>query len=601
MKMKIFSLIDSRPGRKPMRAILAGLLVCLGVAGPAWAQTADARLDAFFKAHLEATFQMQPLEATMLGDHRFDNRLDDISPAARERWQAQLRQELKALPKAVKYSELSRDGQIDYEIFRDDLTRGLWLAENTKPFAEDPRTYGRYLNDSVYLLVAQSTLPKETNIANAIARMDQMPRIIAEAEKSLTHPSRPILETAIRQNIGAINFYQSDLFNYTGETPQQEPLKAAAAKVVVALKDYQKFLEGPLRAHAEDNWRLGKSKFDQKFKLETGAGLTAEQNLADARAEFVRVHDALYLVARQLWPQYFPKQTFPPDDAAGRRETITKVIGAVSQEHGDATNLVADARASVERIKMFIRDRDYLRLPEPDHCDIIEMPEFRRGNSLAYLDNAPPLDPKAKSFYAVSPPPADWTPAQVKSFLEEYNRHMLQILTIHEAYPGHYVQLEYANRNPSLIRRVLQSGPLVEGWAVYGEITMLNEGYGGGDLRLRLMQLKFYLRAVANSILDYRMHCTQMTDAEAMQFLTEDAFQSEGEAKLKLIRAKQSSVQLSTYFVGRMAHYRLRQAVEREQGNQFDLGRYHEAVLAQGSLPVKYLPELVRTRLAQPR
>lgn len=580
---------------------LIGLVMLLGVTGSARAQDADARLEAFFKAHLETTFQMQPSEATGLGDHRFDNRLDDTSPAARERWRAQVRQELKALPKAVKYSELSRDGQIDYEILRDDLTRSLWLAENTRPFEEDPRTYGRYLNDSVYLLVAQSTLPKETNIANAIARMDQMPRIIAEAEKSLTHPSRPILETAIRQNLGAINFYQDELFHYTGETPQQEQLKAAAAKVVAALKNYQKFLEGPLRAKAEDNWRIGKSKFDQKFKLETGAGITAEQNLADARAEFVRVHDALYLVARQLWPQYFPKQTFPPDDAAGRREAITRVIDAVNQEHGDATNLVADARATVERIKTFIRDHDYLRLPEPDHCDIIEMPEFRRGNSLAYLDNAPPLDPQAKSFYAVSPPPADWTPAQVKSFLEEYNRHMLQILTIHEAYPGHYVQLEYANRNPSLIRRVLQSGPYVEGWAVYGEITMLNEGYGDGDLRLRLMQLKFYLRAVANSILDYQMHCTKMTDAEAMKFLTEDAFQSEGEAKLKIIRAKQSSVQLSTYFVGRMAHYRLRQQLERELGDKFDLGRYHEAVISQGSVPVKYLPELVRTRLAQPR
>ena len=198
----------------------------------------------------------------------------------------------------------------------------------------------------------------------------------------------------------------------------------------------------------------------------------------------------------------------------------------------------------------------------------------------------------------MSPPPADWTPPQANSYLEEYNRYMLKILTIHEAYPGHYVQFEYASHQPSLIRRVLQSGPYVEGWAVYGEITMLNEGFGEGDLRLRLMQLKFYLRAVANSMLDYQMHCTQMTDDEAMKFLTEDAFQSEGEAKLKVIRAKQSSVQLSTYFVGRMAHYRLHQAIERELGDRFNLARYHEAVLVQGAVPVKYLPELVRRRLS---
>src|SRR5216117_3088635 len=159
------------------------------------------------------------------------------------------------------------------------------------------------------------------------------------------------------------------------------------------------------------------------------------------------------------------------------------------------------------------------------------MPEFRRGNSLAYLDNAPPLDPDAASLYAISPPPLDWGAEKVKSFLEEYNRHMLQILTIHEAYPGHYVQLEYSNRSGSLIRRVLQSGVFIEGWAVYGEQTMLDQGYGEGDLPLRLSQLKFYLRAVANAILDHQMHSTKMTDGEALKFLTKGAFQSEGEAR----------------------------------------------------------------------
>jgi len=589
---------------KRMRFFAIGCLSLLlaNAASTSFAQSGeDDKLNHFFQHYLDEHFQRQPTEATTLGDHHFDAQLDDLSPAARAGWRKLTQQTLQDLPGQVDYKKLSRDGQIDFEIFQHDLQRQLWLADNTYPFAEDPRTYGGYLNDSVYLLVAQSTLPKETNIANAIARMAQMPRIIAEAEKSLTHPAKPILETAIRQNAGAISFYESDLFNYTGATPQQEKLKAAAARVVAALKDYQKFLEGPLQARAEDNWRLGKSRFAKKFELETGAGITAEQNLADAKAEFARVHAELYVVARQLWPQYFPKQNLPPDDAAGRREIITKVIGAVNQEHCDVTNLVADARATVEKIKAFIRERDYLRLPEPDNCAVIEMPEFRRGNSLAYLDSAPPLDPLAKSYYAVSPPPADWTPAQITSFLEEYNRHMLQVLTIHEAYPGHYVQFAYANRQPSLIRRVLQSGPYVEGWAVYGEVTMLNEGYGEGDLRLRLMQLKFYLRAVANSILDYRMHCTRLSDAEAMKFLTEEAFQSEGEAKLKIIRAKQSSVQLSTYFVGRMAHFRLHQQIERELADQFDLGRYHEAVISPGSIPVKYLPELVRERLAQPR
>jgi uncharacterized protein (DUF885 family) len=178
---------------------------------------------------------------------------------------------------------------------------------------------------------------------------------------------------------------------------------------------------------------------------------------------------------------------------------------------------------------------------------------------------------------------------------------MLQILTIHEAYPGHYVQLEYSNRHPSLIRKILSSGTFAEGWAVYTEQTMLDQGYGAGDLALRMNQLKFYLRAVTNAILDHKMHCTEMTDDEALALLTQRAFQSEGEARLKIIRAKQSSCQLSTYFVGRTAFYKLRQTLQRELGADFHLGRYHEAVLGNGTLPVKYLPEITRERLKQPR
>jgi uncharacterized protein (DUF885 family) len=220
---------------------------------------------------------------------------------------------------------------------------------------------------------------------------------------------------------------------------------------------------------------------------------------------------------------------------------------------------------------------------------------------VAFLEAAPPLDTAAASIYAISPPPHDWPAERVESFLREYNRQMLKVLTIHEAYPGHYVQLDYANRHPSLLRRVLGSGVYAEGWANYCEQLLLDQGFGGGDLALRLVQLKFYLRSLANTILDHRMHCTQMSDDEAVEFLTRQAFQGEGEARLKVVRSKLSSCQLSTYFAGRRAFMHLRATVQRELGGNFDLGRFHEAVLAPGSVPVKYLPELTRARLRQPR
>lgn len=561
----------------------------------------DAKLAALFQNYLDEWFKHRPLEATRLGDHRFDDRLDDLSPKARAAWTDRQRQVLRDLPSRIDYRKLSRSGQIDFEILQHHLTREIWLAENTHPFEQDPRIYNEYLSDSIYLILAQSTQPKAVNVKSAAARMAYFPRVIAAAKQSLKDAPKVFVETAIRQNRGAIAFYDHGIFELAGETPQLSELGPASKPVTALLKEYQKFLETDLLPRAKGDWRLGKEKFAQKLELELDADLTAEQVLKEAEAEFARVERDMYVIARHLWSHQYPSKPLPPDDETGRREAIRLVLADLAREHGKPEDLVKDTCATVEQIKEFIKEKDILRLPEPDRCRVIEMPEFQRGNSVAYLNPAPPLDAKAASYYAVSPPPREWDERRVGSFLEEYNRYMLQILTIHEAYPGHYVQLEYSNRHPSLIRRVLSSGVFAEGWAVYTEQMMLDQGYGRSRHALRLHQLKWYLRTVANAILDHRMHCTAMSDEEALQFLTRRAFQSEGEAIGKIIRAKQSSCQLSTYFVGRTAFYRLRQQVQREQGEPFDLGRYHEAVLAHGTLPVKYLPELVRERLKQPR
>jgi uncharacterized protein (DUF885 family) len=559
------------------------------------------RLTAFFKKYMDEAFRLQPLEATALGDHRFDHLLDDVSPNARAQATEHARQALRELQRQVDYQKLSRAGQIDFEILKHHLSHIIWLADNTHPFESDPRIYNAYITESVYLLLTQSTLSKAANVKNSAARLGRIPSVVTVARETLANPPRVFVETAIRQNRGAIGFYEKGLFELAGETPQLSELGPAAAPVVASLKEYQKFLENDLLPRAKGDWRLGKEKFARKLELELNAGLNAQQVLAEAEAEFARVERDMYVIARQLWGQTFPRQPLPPDDLDGRRATVSRVLDHWNKDHSRVEELVRDAKAIVDRIKTFITANYLLRLPEPDHCRIIEMPEFQRGNTMAYLNPAAPLDPQGSSYYAISPPPQDWDTRRVASFMEEYNRHMLQILTIHEAYPGHYVQLEYSNRHPSLIRRVLSSGVFAEGWAVYTEQMMLDQGYGGGDAVLRLNQLKWYLRSVANAILDHRMHCSGMTDEEALAFLTRRAFQTEGEAIAKIIRAKQSSCQLSTYFVGRTAFYRLRQEIQREQGDQFQLGRFHEAVLDHGTLPVKYLPELVRARLAKAR
>lgn len=441
--------------------IAAFLFLSVGLSA-GFAKDADAQLNGFFKRYLEERFKLRPFDATQLGDHRFDNLLDDLTPEARKTWQEHTRKTLEELARQVDYQKLSPAAKIDYEIFHHHLAASLWLTENLHPFEKDPRVYNDYINDSVYMLLTQSTLPKEENIANCIARMKQIPRVIAAARQSLQNPPSVVTETAIKQNRGAIAFYEGDIFQVAGDTPQLETLKTSAKELAPLLKQYQDFLENDLLPRAQGEWRLGREKFAKKLEFELDANVTPEEVLADAQAELARVQRDMYVIARQLWSRYFTGQALPPDDDAGRHYTIAQVLDKVALEHGKPEDLVSDARADVEKIKKFIAEHDILRLPQPDYCQVIEMPEFKRGNSTAYCNSAPPLDPKATSFYAVSPPPKDWDAQRVESLLEEYNQHMLQILTIHEAYPGHFVQLEYAHRCPSLIRRVLESGVYVD-------------------------------------------------------------------------------------------------------------------------------------------
>lgn len=586
-----------------------GMIACLGwalslalVAGGR-AQEADQRLAVAFKGWLDEYIAMQPFLGTRWGDHRFANKLEDLSPAGREKIVSHTRKTLDSLNKEFDPKQLSPDGRVDLATWKTGLERSLWIEENLAPLDTDPRSYNEYTTDSTYLLVTQTTLPKAAVTKACLARIREVPRLLQQArtnlgaKKSSRPPVRVFVETAIRQVPGSIAWYKSGLAEALGQGEGAEEVRREAAALVPLFEGYRQFLEKEVLPRSSDQWKLGPRLFAQKLEYELEADISAAEVLAEAEREFARVESEMAALSRTLWPTFFPGKAQLPDTPEGRRETTRRVIAEVSRDRGTVDTLVKDAKSGAEKLKAFIRKRGLLKLPEPDRCDILEMPEFQRGNSVAYLNNAPPLDFEARSVYAISPPPKDWDARRVESFLDEYNHRMMQILTLHEAYPGHYVQLEYANRNPSLVRRIFASGVYIEGWAVHMEQVMLDEGYGDGDLGLRLLQLKWYLRAVANAILDNNMHSGDWNETQALRFMVDKAFQSEGEALGKVVRSKQSPCQLSTYFVGRTAMHRLRQKVQTAQGDKFALLPYHQAVLEVGAVPVRFLPQLVEARL----
>jgi uncharacterized protein (DUF885 family) len=301
----------------------------------------------------------------------------------------------------------------------------------------------------------------------------------------------------------------------------------------------------------------------------------------------------MYELARDVYAGMHPHTAFPDDpDEAYKQAIIRAALEQAYRQLPPPDGIVEIASEYLQQASDFVVEHNIVTLPD-DPIEIIVMPEFQRGVALAYLDPPGPLDKGQKAFYAVAPLPDDWTDEQVESFLREYNLFSIQDLTIHEGVPGHYLQFALSNRYPSALRGVLWSGPFVEGWAVYAERVMIDEGYLDHDPLMRLVNLKWYLRAVTNAIIDSAIHVDGMTRDEAMKLMIEGGFQEEREAAGKWVRAQLTSAQLSTYFVGYQEHTAMREAVEQVWGDEFTLRRYHDQALSYGSPPVSFVRALM--------
>jgi hypothetical protein len=301
----------------------------------------------------------------------------------------------------------------------------------------------------------------------------------------------------------------------------------------------------------------------------------------------------MYELAKKVYGEQHPYTQFPEQPSPEYQQAIIRAaLERAATDIPAADGVVEAAEHSMKIATDFVREKNLMSLPESP-LDIIIMPEFQRGVSIAYCDSPGPLDSGEKTFYAVAPLPSDWTAEQATSFLREYNRRSIHNLTVHEAMPGHYVQLAHSNQYPGKLRAVCGSGTFIEGWACYTEQMLSEEGFLKDDPLMRLTTLKWYLRAVSNSLLDQAIHVDGLRRADAMRLMIEDTFQEEREAALKWTRAQLTSAQLSTYFVGYQEHREMRRAAESKWKDEFNLKRYHEAAMSFGSPPVQYVRALL--------
>lgn len=560
------------------------------------ALTPDQRFEQLAKRYIDESPALSPIGATTLGDHRFDSLVDDVSDAARQRERAFYQRHLGELAKLNKKS-LNRENQVDYQLLTQQLRGDVWRLDVLQEWAWNPVAYTQLTGGAIYGLMAREFAPLEKRLMHVADRLEKLLKLYEQIRATLDAKRVPPIhaETAVKQNRGLVSILDNMVKPYREKLSETDRtrLDKAISLAVEATEQHQRWLEKELLPNAKGNFRIGPKLFDAKLEFSLGSKLSRQDVRDRAEFELRRVRSEMYAIARGVMLKADRKGDAPEKPSPDQQQAvIAAALEKAYAEIPDREGIVDFAKKSLEMTTEFVRKRDLVTIP-PDPLDIILMPEFQRGVSIAYCDSPGPLDVGQKTYYAVSPIPADWTDKQVTSFLREYNFRSIHDLTIHEAMPGHFLQLAHSNRSPRRLRALLSSGTFVEGWGVYAEQLMSEEGFLDRDPLMRLIALKWYLRGIANSILDQAIHVDGMNREDAMKLMVHDTFQEEREAALKWIRAQLTSTQLSTYFVGYQEHRDLRTAAEKAWADKFSLRRYHDGTLSFGSPPVRFVKALL--------
>ncbi len=575
--------------RKFLLVLCALVMVAIGFGcsqkGPS---KADAAFETLAKAYIETLLTMNPESATLLGDHRFDDRLNDRSIAGVTQ-QATVNEEYLAKLSEIDRAKLSDANAIDFDIMKINLERGVFEIRELREHEWNPLYYN--MGGAVYSLVAREFAPIEQRLASVEARVKAIPATLATAKAQLQNPPKVFTETAILQNQGNVSLLKEELAPFIQQAPAMEAqLEPTIDAAVAALEEYGTWLETDLLPRSNGEFRLGDEKWRKKLRFSLDSDLSKEEIYARASADLQATQQAMYATALPLYKKFFPDVTDPAK--LGDMKHVNKaVLDRLAESRPDNATIVKEAEATLDAALAFTRDKKLVTVPD-EPVKIIVMPEFQRGVAIAYCETPGPLEPQGETFYAISPTPETWTPQRTESFFKEYNDYMLYDLTVHEAVPGHYLQGTHSNRfqAPTLVRAIFWSGSFAEGWAVYTEKVMADAGFGGDEVRMQ--QLKMRLRVIINAIIDQKIHTEGMTEEEAMALMMNEGFQEEGEAAGKWRRACLTSTQLSTYFVGSAEVEDIRKAYEAAHPNP-DLLALHDQMLSYGTPAPKYVKRMM--------
>lgn len=534
-----------------------------------------------------------PLFADGIGRHGFDDTLADYSAGGRaartawlKRWLAQFDAVLAGTP--------TLDDRADATVLHDTIAQELFENERLRPYATDPTSYATVLGDAIYTLTGRTYAPLDERLRHVANRLARLPAVVAAAKASLTRPPRALTLHAIDQTAGTVTLLQSLPALARGTTPAaRAAIATRLPAALAAVRAYASFLTTVVLPRSDGSARVGAAVFDRDLALQLGTNATRAQLVARATADLKTTRARMLALALPFDRRFFPAQRSDETKPNAADIVVRRVLDRLANDHPARDAVFTSARADVMRAQTFLAAHPVVVVPTPNTLHVVPTPAFEAGFAGASEDSPGPFTPLAEAFYYIDEIPASWTAARVSSYLRENNDYEMQLLSMHEAMPGHYVQIRYNNATPSLVRRIFGNGSFIEGWAVYTEGMMLDAGFGNADPRLRLFQLKWRLREQTNTIIDAGFHAGSMTRAQLDDLLVRQAYQERSEAETKWNRLQLSHDQLSSYYTGLDAIRAAERSERAKLGAAFSVAKFNAALLHIGSVEPRFIAPLV--------
>jgi uncharacterized protein (DUF885 family) len=546
----------------------------------------DAAFAIYENSFLEGLWKLDPDRATTNGYHKYDSLLLIPNDQRRDKMISFTKVQLDSLSR-FEVTTLSAANKIDYNLMQNEMESIQWNIQQLRSYQWDPDSYN-VIGTFAYIL-NEHYAPLAKRLRNFYEKMANIPAYYKEAEKQIKNPVVELTNLAVDQHLGGLSVIEKDFADSLKKSniPQseQKQMIERARVSADAIKGFTEWLKVLKNDHPH-SFRLGKELYEAKFKYEIQSESTAQHiyNAAVERKKYL--HQEMARISKKLWPKYFGSKPIPSDSLS----LIAQVIDTLSSKHAEPNEFQSAIEKLIPKLTTFVKNKDLVTLDPSKPLIIRKEPGYMAGVAGASMSSPGPYDKDGNSYFNVGSL-AGWSPEKAESYLREYNDYTLQILCMHEAIPGHYVQLVYANKSPSLIKSIFGNGAMIEGWAVYSEEMMLDNGYDNDEPEMRLMWYKWHLRSVCNTILDYKVHAENMSKQDALKLLTKEAFQQDAEAEGKWKRVSVTSVQLDSYFTGYKEIMDLREAYKKKMADKYKLKDFNERFLSYGSAPVKFIKE----------